>query len=324
MAYYQEGVIVMIGSEYRDFLERTLATATRWGPYNAAVIRALELGTERYLLEPAGEFERSGATEEDQKMERKRTQDMLRPIWDKGLFGYEITHWPGGPGSTRAMELVYGNHPLPYDARVYYSEAFLLTRDLAHAVRSRKDVLRELLVREVNRHPGSQSILDLACGPCQSLREALPLLKEPSRIRFRGIDTDELAQYNNRGFFQRDHRLSWDFEVGNAITADFGKQEHDIVYSTGLYDYIHSSLLAKLWRKVYASVKPGGISVFSIKDGRAFSPLVYRWAVDWSQFYVRDENEIESIIARAELPTPESVERDATGCILVYVIRKPI
>jgi SAM-dependent methyltransferase len=313
----------MIGSEYRDFLERTLATATRWGPYNAAVIRALELGMERLLLEPAREFERSGPAAEDLKGERKRTQDMLRPIWDKGLFGYEITHWPAGPGSTRAMELIYGNNPLPYDARVYYSEAFLLTRDLAHAVRSRKDVLRDLLVREVNGSPTTLSILDLACGPCQSLRESLPLLKEPSRIRFRGIDTDELAQYNNRGFFQRDHRLSWDFEVGNALTTDLGTGEYDIVYSTGLYDYIHSSLLANLWRKLYASVRPGGIAILAVKDGRTFSPLPYRWAIDWSQFYVRDETEFESLMTRAEMPTPESVERDATGCILIYVIRKP-
>jgi SAM-dependent methyltransferase len=222
------------------------------------------------------------------------------------------------------MELVYANNPLPYDPRVYYSEAFLLSRDLAHAVRSRKDVLRDLLVREINSSPNNLSVLDLACGPCQSLRESMPLLKEPGRIRLRGIDTDELAQYNNRGFFQRDHRLPWEFEVANALTSDFGTREYDIVYSTGLYDYIPSPPLADLWRKVYASVKPGGVAILAVKDGRAFCPVVYRWAVDWSRFYVRDEKEFESILTRAELPPPESVERDATGCVLVYVIRKPL
>jgi SAM-dependent methyltransferase len=314
----------MIGSEYREFLEKTLAAANRWGTHNAALIRALELGTERHLLGPAREFERGGATAEDVKGERKRTQDTLRSIWDRGLFGYEITHWPAGPGSTKAMELVYGNNPLPYDTRVYYTEAFLLTRDLAHAVRSRRDVLRDLLVREVNGRPGCLSILDLACGPCQSLRESLPLLDEPRRIRLRGIDIDELAQYNNRGFFQRDHRFSWEFDVANALTTDLGAREHDIVYSTGLYDYVPSPRLTELLRKVYASLKPGGVAIVSVKDGRAFCPLFYRWAIDWSQFHIRDENEFASIMARAELPPPESVGRDATGCILVYAIRKPL
>ena len=64
--------------------------------------------------------------------------------------------------------------------------------------------------------------------------------------------------------------------------------------------------------------------MLSVKDGRMFCPLFYRWAIDWSQFHVRDQKEFQSIMTRAELPTPESIERDATGCILVYVIRKPL
>jgi SAM-dependent methyltransferase len=314
----------MIGVEYRDFLERTLATAKRWGPHNPALVRALELGTERYLLAPARDMERGGASDEQLKIERKSTQDSLRPIWDKGIFGYEITHWPAGPGSTRAMELVYANNPLPYDVSVYYTEAFLLTRDLAHAVRSRKDALRDLVVHEINARAGNLSILDLACGPCQSLRESLPLIKDPGRIRVRGIDVDELAQYGNRGFFQRDHRLPWEFEVANALTVDVGAGEYDIVYSTGLFDYVASPRLAGLWRKLYAALKPGGVAVLALKDGRSFCPLFYRWAIDWSQFYLRDEREFDSIRVGAELPEPDSVERDATGCVFFYVVRKPL
>jgi SAM-dependent methyltransferase len=305
-------------------LERTLATAARWGTHNDALIRALELGTERYLLGPAREFERRAPGADELKRERSSVQDALRPIWDRGLFGYEITHWPAGPGSTRAMELVYANHPLPYDAKVYYSEAFLLTRDLAHAVRSRKDVLRDLLVREINLKPNSLSILDLACGPCQSLRESLPLLKEPRRIRLRGIDVDELAQYNNRGFFQRDHGLPWEFQVDNALTRDLGEREYDVVYSTGLYDYVPSTLLAEVWRRVYASLKPGGVAILSVKDGRAFCPLFYRWAIDWSQFLIRSQEEFEAIMRGAGLPQPEWIHRDATGCVLLYGLRKPL
>jgi hypothetical protein len=87
---------------------------------------------------------------------------------------------------------------------------------------------------------------------------------------------------------------------------------------------VPSRLLADVWRRVYASLKPGGIAVLSVKDGRAFCPLFYRWAIDWSQFYIRDEKEFESIMASAELPAPESIERDATGCVLLYGIRKPL
>lgn len=315
--------MVSVAPLYRGFLEDVLATASRRGPHDAAVVRHLELGTEHLLLGPARAAEASGMSRAELQAARKELHAELRPIWEKGLFGYEITHWPSGPGSARAMELVYLNRPLPYDVSSHYSEWFLLTRDLAHAVRSRRDVLRELMIGELNGKSGAVSVLDLACGPCQSLREALPFLHDPARIALRAVDTDELAQINNRGFFQRDHGLAFHFEVANVFKTDLGVDQHDLVYSTGLYDYIESRTLAKLWKTVYASLKPGGLAILSVKDGGHFCPLFYRWAIEWSQFHIRVEPEFRDIMQRAELPAPESVVRDNTGCIVFYMIRKP-
>jgi SAM-dependent methyltransferase len=312
----------MIGQRYGEFLSDALATADEVGPFNPALVRRIENGTQRFLLGPARELEASDMSPEDLAKERKSVQDVLRPIWERGQFGYEITHWPAGPGSARAMELVYNNNPLPYNLAAHYSESFLLSRDLAHAVRSRRDVLRKLLLSELARE-GDLNVLDLACGPCQSLREALPFLRDPKRIHLRGIDTDELAQLNNRGFFARDHRLPWEFEVGNVLRADLGVEQYDVVYSTGLYDYLASSTLGKLWRRVYDSLKPGGVAWLSVKDGDKFCPLFYRWAIDWSQFHIRQEADFERVMRQVELPQPEKVLRDATGCIIFYVIRKP-
>lgn len=314
----------MIGPQYREFLESVLESARRWGPHNSAVVRQLELGTERLLLAPARALEASGMPAVELKQERLGVHEALRPIWEKGLFGYEITHWPGGPGSARAMELVYNNNPLPYNVGSHYTDWFLLSRDLAHAVRSRRDVLRELLLKELNERSRPASVLDLACGPCQSLREALPFLNEPSSIRLRAIDTDDIAQFNNKGFFQRDHKLAWEFEVGNVLKVEFGDNAHDIIYSTGLYDYLPSPILAKLWTKVYASLKPGGLAILSVKDGNKFCPLFYRWAIEWSQFYIRQQSDFEGVMKDANLPAPEAVLRDATGCIIFYLVRKPL
>ncbi|HEY6876443.1 MAG TPA: class I SAM-dependent methyltransferase [Polyangiales bacterium] len=286
-------------------------------------MRRIELGTERHLLAPARELESMGMAAEELDAYRREVRDALRPIWEKGAFGYEITHWPAGPGSARAMELVYNNQPSPYSVQSHYSEWFLLTRDLAHAVRSRRDTLRDFMLAELNARPKADSVLDLACGPMQSLREALPSLHEPQRLKLRALDTDELAQTNNRAFFRRDHSLPWDFEVANVLEANFGVGEHDLVYSTGLYDYLPSPILARLWKRVYASLKPGGLAVLSVKDGGKFCPLIYRWAVDWSQFFIRTESDFEGIMKSAKLPAPESVLRDATGCIIFYMIRKP-
>lgn len=300
-----------------------LESAERSGPHNPAIVRRIEIGTERYLLAPARELESMRMPADELEGHQREVRDALRPIWEKGLFGYEITHWPAGPGSARAMELVYNNNPLPYNVQSHYTDWFLLTRDLAHAVRSRRDALRNLMLTELNAKPEANSVLDLACGPMQSLREALPFLREPERLRLKALDTDELAQMNNRGFFCRDHALPWEFEVANVLKTEFGIGEHDLVYSTGLYDYLPSPILARLWKRVYASLKPGGLAVLSVKDGDKFCPFFYRWAINWSQFMIRRENEFEEIMSSAKLPVPESVVRDASGCIIFYMIRKP-
>lgn len=313
----------MIADTYHEFLTDMLESARRWGPHNPAVVRRLELGTTRYLLEPARQLEAETTDTATLEGERRKVQETLRSVWDRGLFGYEITHWPSGPGSSRAMELIYGNNPLAYDVAAHYTEAFLLSRDLAHAVRSRRDVLRDLLTSELNGRNGTVAMLDLACGPCQSLREALPLLRQPQRVQLRAVDTDELSQINNRGYFQRGHQLPWEFEIGNVLKTDFGQNTNDLVYSTGLYDYIPSKPLSELWRRVYASLKPGGLALLSVKDGANFCPLFYRWAINWSQFYIRVEADFQQIMRDAELPAPEAMVRDATGCIIFYLVRKP-
>lgn len=313
----------MIGHEYAEFLESFLADVPNWGIQHPGVLRQLENATERLLLAPARVFESSGASESEILAEQQACNDRLRPFWKRGPFGNEITHWPAGPGSARAMELVYSNEPPRNDSSSHYTEWFLLTRDLAHAVRSRRDVLRELLTAELNTRPGAVQILDLACGPCRSLREALPQIAGPERIALRAVDTDAPMQAQNRAFFGQSQTQHWNFEVANVLRIDLGEGVNDIVYSTGLYDYLPSDTLAALWRRVYAWLAPGGLAILSVKDGSRFCPLLYRWAVPWSQFLIRVEGEFQQIMQQAGLPKPTRVMRDGTGCILFYLIRKP-
>jgi SAM-dependent methyltransferase len=317
----------LIGAQYRTFLEGALEEARRWGPNDGAALRQIELGTTRLLLEPAAKAEASLPRDEIVRLQRE-CREVLRPIWERGALGHEISHWPSGPGSARAMELIYRNEAPLADVAAHYTESFLLTRDLAHAVRSRRSVLREVLVEALGaRRAGPTTtsalrVVDLACGPCQSLREALPLLDDPARIDLLGVDTDAAAQAANAEHFQRVNGLPWRFETANARTVDLGRGALDLVYSTGLYDYVGSSSLAEMWRRIYASLAPDGLALLSVKDGARFCPLFYRWAIPWSQFHIRTEHDFAGIMRDAGLPPPESVRRDATGCVLFYFVRK--
>jgi extracellular factor (EF) 3-hydroxypalmitic acid methyl ester biosynthesis protein len=312
----------MLAAEYRESLDDILNDARTFGPNDPAMLRQMELATSRLLVAKARDAE-ANASKEELEILKKQTQELLRPLWERGLFGHEISHWPSGPGSARAMELIYENRPLEHSVETHYTEWFLLTRDLAHAVRSRRTVLRELLVGEIQKRAGAMRILDLACGPCQSLREALPIIADPKRIALRAVDTDAVMQTHNAEYFNQAQGMPWTFETANALRIDLGAGVNDVVYSTGLYDYLANGTLTSLWKKVYASLAPGGAALLSVKDGSRFCPIFYRWAIPWHQFNIRREPEFVEIMRRAELPEPESVRRDATGCIIFYTIRKP-
>lgn len=310
----------MIGVEYRNFLDKTLAEADKWGIGYEALLRKIEIETERLLLEPARQAEESLSGEELHEA-KVQCREILKPIWEQGPFGHEITHWPDGPGSATSMEFVYRNTWPTWDTKSHYIERFLLSRDLGHAVRSRKDILRDFLVGELNERVGPVNVLDVACGPCQSLREALPGLTNPERIKLLAIDTDELTQKKNEAYFCKSQNLPWQFEVKNALRLPYSSSSYDIIYSTGLYDYLSDSLLTRLWRRTYKALKPGGVAALCMKDGGNFCSLFYRWAIEWDQFHIRGDKEILELVKQAGLPEPEEVRLDATGIIMMMLIR---
>ncbi len=311
----------MVGVEYRNFLEETLSEADKWGTDDEALLRKIENETERLLLKPAREAE---ATLDEAEVNKAQEQcrEMLKPIWEIGPFGHEITHWPDGPGSATSMEFVYRKSYPPLDVKSYYTERFLLGLDLGHAVRSRKNLLRDFLVKEFNKRKGAVDVLDVACGPCQSLREALPHISNPQRINLCAIDTDELNQKKNEAYFCKSQKLPWQFIVKNALRLPYTPSSQDIIYSTGLYDYLSDRLLAKLWCRTYKALKPGGLAALCMKDGSKFNSLIYRWAFEWNQFYIRTDKEIFDIVKMAGLPEPEEIKRDATGIIMMILVRK--
>lgn len=313
----------MVGVEYRNFLEEALTEAEKWGPDDDALLRKIEIETERLLLKPAERAEED-LDENETRNAQEQCRKILKPIWEIGPFGHEITHWPDGPGSATSMEFVYRNSYPLRDVKSHLTEKFLLTRDLGHAVRSRKNMLRDFLVDELNKREGAVDILDVACGPCQSLREALPLIANPQRVNLCAIDTDELNQKKNEAYFCKSQKLPWRFEVKNALRLPYTPASQDIIYSTGLYDYLSDRLLAKLWCKTYEALKPGGLAALCMKDGGKFNSLFYRWAIEWDQFHIRTDKEILDIAKMAELPEPEEIRRDATGIIMMILVSKKV
>jgi SAM-dependent methyltransferase len=138
-----------------------------------------------------------------------------------------------------------------------------------------------------------------------------------------GIDTDEHQQLQNAAFFRKSWGVDFSFPVKNALRAPYQPESYDIIYSTGLYDYLKDTSLVRLWNKTFKALKPGGVALLSMKDCTRYCPLFYRWALEWNQFQQRSASHILSLARQAELPSAEVV-RDATGIIMLLVVRKAL
>ena len=334
------GDLVQAATSSFDFINDAFADGK--APLNdPCILRRIEISLE-HLFEMCRKFEsQKYVSNEDIALARQEVREIARPFVSGGPFGKEITTWPRGPGSSTAMRLVYEGLVLPsYSVNAHYSEWYLRTRDLAHAVRSRKDTLRDLLKQEIllaaSRAPDDDDVinmLDLANGPIQSMKELLHSRQIPStatkRICYRGYDTDEMVQQDNAIWAEENGETilpdAFNFNVGNALKEPFkgdAKDSYnDVVFSTGFFDYLPNSLLMRLWKKCFKSLKPGGALIVSLKDSNKYHPQPYHYLVAWDQFKQRDESQFSDLLAEAGL-LPEHTIRDQTGIILFYVVRK--
>ena len=259
---------------------------------------------------------------------RRVFQERTDHFFSKSYFGSHARVWPKGyPGDYEILENTYRNIPLSSGIG-YILDMYYLSTTLASAVRGRLATLRELLRLELDSRKEPR-ILDIACGSSRELFELAPEIGK-SGARITCIDFDSEALNYSLG------RLSYtnvvdqiDFRKYNALRmirhsknlSEFGSQ--DVIYSTGLFDYLGDDILVKMISALYELLNPGGKLIVSFKDCNRYRTQVYHWLVNWDSFLQRTGAEIHSVIEQAGIPQHSfSVVRESTGVIVFYVISK--
>lgn len=167
----------------------------------------------------------------------------------------------GYPGDAVLIDYIYSG-----DCRLSEAESvseigqqiFEYNRDTpaCKAVRARRDIVRDVIDRLCER-VARPSVLSVACG---HLREAwmAQAVRAGRTGRFIGLDQDEMSIEVVR---QELGQLGV-VPVCNSIKALFrgalADETFDLIYSTGLYDYLDDRLAAKLTERLYQMLNPGG------------------------------------------------------------------
>lgn len=294
-----------------------------------AVLQAAVSEAVSEMMSACEDFERGAAPDAKALKDTQiRFREKTHPVISKSYTMNRTRIWPqGSQGDYKTLELAYKNTPLS-EGIGYYLDLFMLDLPLAHAVRNRMKKLEEILKEEVTKRK-QPALLNIACGSSRELMGLVPEI-ESSSARITCIDTDDDAL----AFAQS--RLSYagvseqiEFRRYNALRlfdydlalSDFGKQ--DVIYSIGLFDYLPSDFLVKMFGTLYRLLNEGGTLILSFKDAARYDHRVFHWLVDWDGFQQRREEDFMRILEEAGIRNSLTTEvREDTGIIVFYLISK--
>lgn len=278
------------------------------------------------FLEKADIVETNVSDETILKRLRTHVLQKTEPVFSQSYCFTRVRTWPQGhQGDYKTLEHVYRKMPLS-EGLGYYLDYYILHCKLGEAVRNRIKILQNLLENELLQKQKPR-ILNIACGSCRELYGISPQIVS-SGARITCIDTDEdalsyafsrleITGAIRRVTFKKYNALRmFDHEL-NLI--HIGMQ--DVIYSVGLFDYLETEFLIKLFEALYMLLNPGGRLIAAFKDACRYRHTMFHWLVDWDGFKQRTEEDFMYILHKAGIPNNKiSSLRDSTGAIIFYLI----
>lgn len=185
---------------------------------------------------------------------------------------------------------------------------------ITESVRMRKDDFKKFILNFVKKQNGRKlRFMNLACGPAREIKELLNYESLFSDIVFDCYDIDVRAisyakqllnNPSNVNFFQKNAiRLA----LKKNIEAEI-PHKYDLIYSTGLFDYLDARIAARLVSNLRKLLKNDGILLISNVGSKYndSSSIWMEWIGEWYLIY-RTEAEFAKIFIDAGF-IPKSVE----------------
>lgn len=169
------------------------------------------------------------------------------------------------------------------------------------AVRNRKNFFIDTVAALCHIKPVA-SILNIACGPCRDVAEALDKAGTAAeKASFHCIDMDPRAISYAQTVVDSSKAPQICWQATDAFRFRTRKK-YDLVWSAGLFDYLNDRLAAALLRKMLDATSEGGeVIVGNFHISNPDRPWM-EWCGDWHLIH-RDEEDMRSICHRAGVPT---------------------
>lgn len=164
---------------------------------------------------------------------------------------------------------------------------------ISNAIRSRKDDIKKIILESIKGHNKNEiRIMNLASGPAKEVIELLDNYGHLSDVIFDCYDFDInsinyarnlLKDRKNVNFFEKNAiRLALKKEITQEIPY-----QYDLIYSTGLFDYLDVRVGARLVSNLKRLIKPDGLLVIANVTEKYNNPSAgwMEWVADWYLIY---------------------------------------
>jgi extracellular factor (EF) 3-hydroxypalmitic acid methyl ester biosynthesis protein len=243
----------------------------------------------------------------------KYCYDVTSGELNKSLLQRQARTKPMGyPGDHLIIDWIYGRKA-DSPGRGLQWDRFFQRQPAAQAVRNRKDYFCAVFESLHGQRRGL-SVLDIACGPCRDVADALSKIDDDTGETFlHCVDSDPQAIAYARGVVNGGSRnVIFQLEAANAFRIR-PSRHYDLVWSAGLFDYLDDRQATALLRTMWRWTAVGGTLIAGNFHPGNPSRNYMEWLGDWFLVY-RAEEDLRRLCELAGIPKScVSFDREPLG-----------
>jgi extracellular factor (EF) 3-hydroxypalmitic acid methyl ester biosynthesis protein len=169
------------------------------------------------------------------------------------------------------------------------------------AVRNRKDYFCNLFTATCKQTPAPRSVLDIACGPCREVIDAVAQAGPLARgTLFHCVDIEKRAIAYAQEKTRKVKGVSFQWETANVLRIRPACQ-YDLVWCAGLFDYLNDRLATLLLKRMWRWTKEGGSCVIGNFHANNPSRNYMEWCGGWCLIH-RTDDDIKQLCSNAHIP----------------------
>lgn len=267
---------------------------------------------------------------------KKLAIEFLREKLQNQFFLAPLTHRVfskplGYAGDYEMMNIIYRSEAVGKTLFVRCLQRYCVNEPSAQAIRNRVEYFVQKITDVIQQHSDPSEpirILSVACGPAMEWQKIIPHIPDGVQLEVDLLDQDEQALLSTQRQLKRllaryPKAIKFRYlnkAIKNIIVRGTDHQSYNLVYSSGLFDYLSDSVSAMAASRLLQGIIPGGQLIIGNFNVGNPNQLVMDYALDWPLIY-RSESDLNSLFKNLEGSI--LIESEPLGINLFCVITKP-